>query len=481
MFIKPIQVALLALCASTALAVQTLEIKGADFVNSVTGNRFQIVGVAYQPGGQSGYDPSSGIDPLSNGTVCLRDAALMQQLGVNAIRVYNVSPDLNHDLCASIFNAVGIYMLIDVNSPLGGESIDRSDPSGSYTSSYLNRTFAVVEAFKSYPNTLLFFSGNEVVNDLPTSGPNPPYMRAVTRDLKNYIAKQSTRSIPVGYSAADVREILLDTWNYLQCTTGSDASDPSRVDLFALNSYSWCGDSSFQTSGYDVLVSDFSKTTVPVFFSEYGCNKPSPRVFTEVPVLYGPQVAPVLSGGLVYEFSQEDSNFGLVTINSDGSAKLLVDYDTLQKQYNGLNVTTLQSEPAQNTTVSPPQCSSSLITNKGFATNFTIPSPPDGAEDLINNGIKNAPVGKIVTVSDTKVTPQVQGSNGQAISNLAITPLKDDESNTPSGSTQSGSTPSSSTTSSAPAATTSKKSGASTLQASLGALLAVGLLAVVLL
>jgi hypothetical protein len=98
-------------------------------------------------------------------------------LGVNAIRVYNVSPDINHDICASIFNAVGIYMLIDVNSPLGGESIDRSNPSDSYTSSYLNRTFAVVEAFKSYPNTLLFFSGNEVINDLPTGGPNPPYMR----------------------------------------------------------------------------------------------------------------------------------------------------------------------------------------------------------------------------------------------------------------------------------------------------------------
>lgn len=26
--------------------------------------------------------------------------------GVNAIRVYNLDPDLNHDLCASIFNEV---------------------------------------------------------------------------------------------------------------------------------------------------------------------------------------------------------------------------------------------------------------------------------------------------------------------------------------------------------------------------------------
>jgi hypothetical protein len=75
-----IQVALLALCATT-FAVQSIVINGSDFVNSVTGNRFQLLGVAYQPGGSSGYDPSSGLDPLSDGTVCLRDAALMQRLG----------------------------------------------------------------------------------------------------------------------------------------------------------------------------------------------------------------------------------------------------------------------------------------------------------------------------------------------------------------------------------------------------------------
>lgn len=72
---------------------------------------------------------------------------------------------------------VGIYMLIDVNSPLAGESIDRSAPWESYYVGYVNRTFAVVEAFKSYPNTLLFFSGNEVINDLDTGKAVPPYMR----------------------------------------------------------------------------------------------------------------------------------------------------------------------------------------------------------------------------------------------------------------------------------------------------------------
>ncbi|KAF8852079.1 glycoside hydrolase family 72 protein [Acephala macrosclerotiorum] len=470
---RVIQFTILLLFCATTLAVQTVVIKGSDFVNSVTGDRLQILGVAYQPGGSSGYNPASGVDPLSDGGVCLRDAALMQRLGVNAIRVYNVDPDLNHDMCASIFNAVGIYMLIDVNSPLSGESIDRSAPWTSYDSSYLNRTFAVVEAFKSYPNTLLFFAGNEVINDLPTGGTVPPYMRAVTRDLKNYIANHSTRSIPVGYSAADVREILLDSWNYLQCTTTGDDTDPSRVDLFALNSYSWCGDSSYQTSGYDVLTADFSNTSVPVFFSEYGCNQPSPRIFTEVPVLYGPLMTPVLSGGLVYEFSQETSNYGLVTINSNGSAQLLSDYDSLQKQFNTLNVTMLQGLKAGNTTTVAPKCSSSLITNQGFSNNFTIPAVPPGAQDLINNGISPAPVGKLVTISSTKVTQTVQQSNGQVMSGLAITPLANDQSNNPSGASAS-----TTTTSSAPAATTSKKSGAGNVRSNRGVLLGVASIAI---
>jgi hypothetical protein len=77
-------------------------------------------------------------------------------------------------------------MLLDVNSPLAGESIDRSKPWESYYAGYLNRTFAVVEAFKNYPNTLLFFSGNEVINDLPTGEIVPPYMRVRTQFLLTF-------------------------------------------------------------------------------------------------------------------------------------------------------------------------------------------------------------------------------------------------------------------------------------------------------
>ena len=125
----------------------------------------------YQPGGSSGFN--GGSDPLSNGTICLRDAALMQQLGVNTIRVYNLDPTVNHDECASVFNAVGIYMLLDVNSPLGGESlVPGAQLAGSYDAGYLQHIFAVVEAFKDYDNTLGFIGGNE---DMVSKSPSISY------------------------------------------------------------------------------------------------------------------------------------------------------------------------------------------------------------------------------------------------------------------------------------------------------------------
>lgn len=279
------------------------------------------------------------------------------------------------------------------------------------------------------------------------------FIKAVTRDLKNYVSKHSTRQIGIGYSAADVRSILVDTWNYFQCSTSGDSKDPSRIDLFALNSYSWCSGDDIHTSTYDVLASDFANTSVPVFFSEYGCNRVSPRTFDEVQALYGPVMTPTLSGGVVYEYSQGINNYGLVVLHSNGSAQLRPDFDNLQSQYNKLNFTILEGANSTNGSVIPPVCTASLITAAGFSTNFTIPQPPPGAQAVIDNGLTNPNIGKLIAISDLQVSQTVQQSNGTVISGLAIKPLPDDQSNSPSGVNDS-STPSS-TTSAAPSATTS--------------------------
>jgi hypothetical protein len=82
----------LALLAGLTAAVDSVEVRGQDFVNSVTGDRFVIIGVDYQPGGQGAISANNDRDVLSDPEACTRDAALMQSLGVNTLRSYNVDP-----------------------------------------------------------------------------------------------------------------------------------------------------------------------------------------------------------------------------------------------------------------------------------------------------------------------------------------------------------------------------------------------------
>src|SRR5271156_2770665 len=154
----------------------------------------------------------------------------------------------------TLLNEAGMYLILDGNSlyPLAlvkcanvlavntpNDSIDRDNPAASYNGIYLQHVFATIDAFKSFNNTLGFFSGNEVINNATNTFAST-WVKATTRDMKAYIAKQSPRTIPVGYSAADVAENRLLLAEYLNC---GDAAD--RVDFYAFNDYEWCGNSSF--------------------------------------------------------------------------------------------------------------------------------------------------------------------------------------------------------------------------------------------
>lgn len=180
----------------------------------------------------------------------------------------------------------------------------------SYNKVYLQSIFATIDAFQKYSNTLLFFSGNEVINDDATTS-CAPFVKAVTRDMKSYINSRKYRAIPVGYSAADVDSNRFEMAQYMNC--GPDAI---RSDFFAFNDYSWCDPSSFKTSGWDQKVAQYDNYSIPLFLSEYGCNT-NTRKFEEVKSLYGTDMTGVYSGGLVYEYSEEGSKYGLVKINGN--------------------------------------------------------------------------------------------------------------------------------------------------------------------
>jgi hypothetical protein len=196
------------------------------------------------------------VDPIADETQCKRDIAEFKKLGVNTVRVYSVDNTANHDTCMSALDAAGIYLVLDVNTPK--YSINRLEPAISYNDVYLQSVFATIDAFAKYSNVLAFFSGNEVINDGATTA-CAPYVKAVTRDMRQYIKARGYRQIPVGYSAADVSQNRKQMAEYMNC-----GPDEVRSDFFAFNDYSWCDPSSFTTSGWDQKVKNFSDYSIPL-------------------------------------------------------------------------------------------------------------------------------------------------------------------------------------------------------------------------
>ena len=284
----------------------------------------------------------------------------------------------------SALAAAGIYLALDVNTPK--YSINQAEPAPSYNAEYLQSVFATIDAFASYSNTLLFFSGNEVINSVATTS-SAPYVKAVTRDMKHYISARKYRSIPVGYSAADVDTLIYQSADFLNC--GDDAT--ARSDFFAYNDYSWCDPSSYEGSTWKAKADYFSNYSIPLFFSEYGCVK-STRNFEEIATLYGSEMTPSYSGGLVYEYSKEGTAapadlYGLVQINGD-SVTELTDFNTLASALSKTPSPTGSGgyRPSGSPAICPAQDS-----NWNVTTGDELPVFPSGAATYLKNGAGKAP------------------------------------------------------------------------------------------
>ncbi|KAK6341449.1 Glycolipid anchored surface protein 4 precursor [Orbilia brochopaga] len=366
-------------------AVTPITIKDGGFYGG--NDQFFLVGVGYQPGGP--VELNQGVDPFSDLSGCQRDVYLLQQLGINTIRTYAVNTTLQHDACMSLFAAAGIYVVLDVNAPGWQYSVHREEPWTSYSAIYMQNVFSVMEQFSPYPNVLGFFSGNELANDKKTANTTAPYIRAIQRDMRQYQKARGLRAVPIGYSTADVVDFRQDLGFYLSCTD----QDGGESDFYGINSYEWCGDTTFEKSGYKTLTELMTPVQMPIFFSEYGCNEVLPRTFGDANAIYSDQMNTVFSGGVVYEFNQEANNYGLVDVDpSTGNAKILPDYETLRQVYSKVSLPT--GETARK--INRPTCASVYPKITSFTARDAIAQPPEVAK-LIKSGVKVTP-GKLIDV-----------------------------------------------------------------------------------
>lgn len=347
----------------------TIESFGSKFFFENTGEQFFMKGIAYQPSPQELKTQKSSndvkdnmkeennfeenvryIDPLGNPNICLRDIPYFKRLGINTIRVYAIDPQQNHDICMNALRDSGIYVILDLSEP--NISINRENPTWDIT--IWKRYMSVIDCMHSYRNILGFFAGNEVTNDLSNTEASA-FVKAAIRDTKNYIHKKQYRHIPVGYSTNDDINTRNALSKYFIC-------GDIKVDFYGINMYEWCGYSSFEISGYKERTQEFKNFPVPIFFSEFGCNLIRPRPFTEIKALYGPQMANVWSGGIVYMYFEEENKYGVVQVNESGEIiHELNDFESLASAFNK---------------VSPRTINKSNYTNKfGMKNEFSINCP----------------------------------------------------------------------------------------------------------
>jgi len=330
-----------ALFAQTALAqLDPIVIKGSKFFYSGNGTQFFIKGIAYQQeystnGSSSAATSTRYRDPLADADRCRADIPLMAAANTNTIRVYAVDPTQDHEVCMQLLQEHGIYVVADLSEP--GLSINRDSPS--WNDALFERYAGVVDFFAQYTNTIGFFAGNEVTNNA-TNTDASAFVKAAVRDTKAYIAAKGYRQMYVGYATNDDAEIREDMTAYFNCGPAEES-----IDFWGYNIYSWCGDSSFTESGFDQHVRDYASYSVPTFFAEYGCNTVQPRVFTEVGAIFGDQMTPVFSGGILYMWFQEANDYGLAQVEA-GSAEpsLLPDYTAYSSQMNQINPTGVQMD-----------------------------------------------------------------------------------------------------------------------------------------
>ncbi|KAJ5211230.1 Glycoside hydrolase superfamily [Penicillium cf. griseofulvum] len=259
------------------------------------GTQFYIKGIAYQ------LTPS---DPLIDTAQCKRDIARMSELGTNAIRVYHVDPHGDHKGCMSALADAGIYLFVDLDT--FDTQIEQTKPHWNQTQ--FDHFKAVLDEFQKFDNTAGVLVGNEVLTTADGSAA-APYVLAAARDIKAYRNKKGYREIPVGYSAADIADLRPMLQNYMACA--KDASD--RLDFYSLNAYEWCGSSSYEKSGYNILQKNATHYPIPIFFSETGCNQPSPRTFEDQAAIFGGHMSDTWSGSIIYEWIEETNDYGLIS------------------------------------------------------------------------------------------------------------------------------------------------------------------------
>ncbi len=162
-----------------------------------------------------------------------------------------------------------------------------------------------------------------------------------------------------------------------------------------MQAYEWCGEASYEVSGYNMLQQNATSYNIPIFFSETGCNTPAPRTFDDQAAILGDEMADTWSGAIIYEWIQEANSYGLISygapldptataanavggfVRAGTPLPISPDFENLSNHWATLSPTGV-SENAYQATEIPPPCPT--FTSGLWEVNGNVPLPTIGAK-----------------------------------------------------------------------------------------------------
>jgi len=385
---------------TTIKTVNPIVTRGNFLYDSVTGKRFFAKGVAYNPRNEKyAHDFGPSVTPSykekhpnwkdtcvpghpEGGTwsytedvqadeheaTWSKDLEAMANLGANTVRLYNVDPSKSHTKFMKKAESLGIYVIVPLNGKDFGflpafpspDCYEKVLPNyGSVGVNALAFAKQMVKQFSQFPNTLLFTVANELAQNDKNGFAAFPCVKALTRDIHQYQAScnSTMRRVPLIYSDVDMgppdrSEIA----KYLTCAL---ESEDDAVDAYGLNVYSWCDeaypgdgkDDNFKYSPYYEIHKGFDHFSVPLLFTEFGCNLgafatkcpyKNGRTWPDFKHMVGEDMGETLSGAVAFQYSMDKEEYGLVItpnfLANQTELYLLDNYFALQKVYNKYNV-----------------------------------------------------------------------------------------------------------------------------------------------
>eukprot|EP00980_Cylindrotheca_fusiformis_P007448 scaffold1537_cov108-Cylindrotheca_fusiformis.AAC.7 len=318
---------LLGLLSWSASSLNPLEIKGYKFFDSETGEEVVIRGVDYYPRPNNGTLDHNSYDYYTNEHrhMWQRDIEFFKELGINAIRLYAVDAERDHDEFMCAMQAANIYVIVALAKDCPTCAITRDKSPDCYPPELKEQGQAVIKTFSKYPNTLAFSAGNEVNHFAPPNNPewNGVCQKKFMRDMREFIGSCSTiRKVPVGLIVADSdrdKNVL-----YYNCQSDPD-DEYENAEWFGLNSYVMCNadaETYEDALGLKLLQQNFERYnySIPVLMTEFGCLSDTfptvrgyegQRTFMQAKwMLTQKDLRDTFAGSFAFEYSIEKANAG---------------------------------------------------------------------------------------------------------------------------------------------------------------------------